>query len=338
MNRRLFLSSALASPLAQPAAGRIRIAFLGASHAHAAAKLDVVRENTAFELAGIAESDPAVRERYGKSGVRLMTREDVLGDASIRVVAVESDVKDHAADAMAALAAGKHIHLEKPPATDARRCRDIFSLAGRRRLLVQTGYMWRHHPGIRAALEAARQGWLGEVFMVRGTIGSLNPAGVRGDLARYRGGIMFELGCHLIDPMVRLLGRPVRVTPALQKLGSDGLADNTAAVLEFPRALGVIAASAVHGSANRHRAFEIFGTNGNAVLRPIEPAALHIDLVKAAGPYKAGIQAVELPPYKRYVGDFTELAEAVRAGRPLPVTPEEEMRVQEALLAASGMA
>ncbi len=336
MNRRAFLSSTLAAPLA--GAERIRIAFLGASHAHAAAKLDVVRANPALELAGIVEADPALRARYEKSGVRLLTREQALGDPAIRVIAVESDVKDHAADARAALEAGKHLHLEKPPAADMKGCREIFSLAARRRLLVQLGYMWRYHPGINAALDAARKGWLGDVFMVRGAIGTLIPPAQRVELARYRGGQMFELGCHLIDPMVRLLGRPVKITPVLQKLGKDGLVDNAAAVFEFPRALGTVTTSSVHGSANRHRAFEIFGTNGNAVLRPIEPAALHVDLVKPAGPYKAGIQAVELAPFSRYVADFTDLAEAVRAGRALSVTAEEELRVQEALLGASAMA
>ena len=335
MNRRVFLSSSLAAPLA---AERIRIAFLGASHAHAAAKLDVVRENSAFELAGIVETDPALRARYEKSGAHLLTREQALGDATIRVLAVESDVKDHAADARAALEAGKHLHLEKPPAADMKGCREVFSIAARRRLLVQPGYMWRYHPGINAALDAARKGWLGDVFMVRGTIGTLIPAAQRGELARYRGGQMFELGCHLIDPMVRLLGRPVKITPVLQKLGTDGLVDNATAVFEFPRALGTITTSSLHAGANRHRAFEIFGSNGSAVLRPIEPAALHIDLIKPAGPYKTGIQAVELAPFRRYVADFTDLAEAVRLGRALSVTQEEELRVQEALLGASAMA
>lgn len=52
MNRRTFLSSALAAPLAAGVAEpRIRIAFLGASHSHASEKVKVVRENPSFELA-----------------------------------------------------------------------------------------------------------------------------------------------------------------------------------------------------------------------------------------------------------------------------------------------
>jgi predicted dehydrogenase len=313
MNRRTFLYSAVTAPLAAQPAARIRIAFLGNTHPHAAPKIKLVRESPLYELVAVCE-DSASQAR-------------VLADRSIAVVAVESDVKDHAAQARAALQAGKHVHLEKAPAADLAGLRELLALAAKQRLILQHGYMWRHHPGINKALEVARAGALGEILMVRGTMGTqLGPA-PRQQIAGFRGGQMFELGGHLIDPMVRLLGRPSKVTPALQKLGTDGLADNTAAMLEFPRAIGMIACMSNQPGASRQRTFEIFGTKGNAIVRPIEPAALAIDA-----------QTIALPPYTRYVDDFVQLAEAVRTGKPLPITAEEELNVQEALLAASGMA
>lgn len=340
MNRRSFLSSALAAPLsAQAAQPRIRIAFLGASHSHASEKVKVVRENAAFELAGICEEDATVREQYQKSGVPMLTREQALEDRSIEVIAVESGVKAHAGHARLALGAGKHIHLEKPPADNLREFQALVALARQKRLLIEMGYMWRYHPGINAALEAARQGWLGEVYLVRGTMNTLIGADRRPEWNLFHGGQMFEQGCHLIDPLVRLLGRPQKVTPILRKHGpfNDNLADNTVAVFEFPRALGIIMSSVLQPGATQHRAFEIFGSNGNAVVRPIEPPILQIDLAKPAGPYQARTQTVQLPPFRRYVGDFAELAEAVRLKRPLRVTPEEDLLVQETLLEASEM-
>jgi predicted dehydrogenase len=340
MNRRSFLSSAVAAPLsAQAAQPRIRIAFLGGSHSHASEKVKVVRENTAFELAGIWEEDATVRGQYQKSEVPILTREQVLEDRSIQVIAVESGVKAHAAHARLALGAGKHIHLEKPPADNLKEFQALVALTRQKRLLMQMGYMWRYHPGINAALEAARQGWLGDVYLVRGTMNTLIGADRRPEWNLFHGGQMFEQGCHLIDPMVRLLGRPQKVTPILRKHGSfnDNLADNTVVVFEFPRALGIIMSSVLQPSATQHRAFEIFGSNGNAVVRPIEPPVLQIDLAKPAGPYQARTQTVQLPPFRRYVGDFAELAEAVRLKRPLRVTPEEDLLVQESVLRASEM-
>ena len=74
------------------------------------------------------------------------------------------------------------------------------------------------------------------------------------------------------------------------------------------------------------------------MVRPIQPPALEIDLAKAAGPYRAGQQTVEMPVYKRYVADLVEFAEAIRGVRPIPIKLEDEITVQQALLAASGMA
>jgi hypothetical protein len=79
------------------------------------------------------------------------------------------------------------------------------------------------------------------------------------------------------------------------------------------------------------------GSSGSAVLCPIEPPKLQIDLIEAAGPYRKGVQTVSLPGYKRFVADFAELAAAVRSERPLTVTLEEELAVQETLLKASDM-
>ncbi|MCS6952995.1 MAG: Gfo/Idh/MocA family oxidoreductase [Bryobacterales bacterium] len=337
MNRRTFLLAATVG--AAGAQTRIRIGFLGVSHSHAWDKTVVVRESPDWELVGVVETDAALRARYEKAGIRILSEDELLGDSSIRVVAVESAVPDHARDARRALAAGKHVHLEKPPADNLAEFQDLVNLARTKGLLLQMGYMWRFHPGINAALEAARKGWLGDVFLVRGTMNTLIGPDRRPEWALFRGGQMFEQGCHLIDPMVRLLGRPQQVTSVLKTHGryDDKLADNTAAIFEFPRALGVITSSVLHPGAARHRAFEVFGTNGSAVVRPIEPAKLEIDLAESAGPYRSGLQEVPLPPYRRYVGEFDELARAIRTGGQLGVTPEEDLLVQETLLWASQM-
>ena len=338
LTRRQFVLTGAAVAHAAPP-DKIRIAFLGVKHSHAWEKVRVVRESPRCDLAGVWAEDEETARRYREAGVPILDQRAVLEDPSIRVVAVESAVKDHARHARMAIQAGKHIHLEKPPATNFGELRSLLALAGKARLLVQVGYMWRFHPGINAALEAARQGWLGDVYLVRGTINTQTPAADRPELARYRGGQMFELGCHLIDPLIRLLGGPVKVTPTLKTHGrfQDRLADNTAAVFEYPRALGLVICSALQPGAGRHRAFEILGTRGTAVVRPIEPPKLEIDVASAAGPYKAGVQTPPLPAYRRYVDEFEELAAAVRTGSALNVKPDEELLVQDALLRASGM-
>lgn len=338
MERREFVTASLASMTAAPS--RIRIGFLGASHSHAGDKIRVVRESPAWDLAGIVENEAKLRAKYEKEGIRLLSQADLLGDSSIPVIAIESGVMDHPGQARQALEAGKHIHLEKPPAYKRDDFPALVELARRKRRLMQIGYMWRYHPGINKVIEAARKGWLGQIYLVRGTMNTLIGADRRPEWDLFHGGQMFEQGGHLIDPMVRLMGKPQRVTHFLKNHGrkyGDKLMDNTAAVFEYTSALGVILSSVLQPSANAHRTFEVLGTNGTAVVRPIEPGRLEIDLLEAAGPYKAGSQQVPLAPFRRYAGDFAELAECVQSGRPLATTAEEDLAVQEALLRASEM-
>jgi predicted dehydrogenase len=327
-NRRVFLASTLAAVSSSGAGERIRIGFLGGSHSHAFEKARVVRESPDWELAGVWEPDAAVRAQYEKAGAPLVARERLLSDSSIRAIAVESAVKDHAEHARWALEAGKHIHLEKPPADSFAAFRDLVELARRKGLLLQSGYMWRYNPALRAAIDAGRSGRLGDIYLVKATMNTLVAADRRPEWAIFHGGQMFEQGSHLIDLVVRLLGKPSKVTPFLRKHGNfdDNLADNTVAVLEYPRAMAVITASTLQPNAWPHRSFEILGTKATAVVRPIEPPALAIDS-----------KPVQTAPYRRFVDDFAELAAAIRGARPLTVSLDEELAVHETVMRASEM-
>ena len=344
MNRRTFLHSVLGSAVATSSPSlsqeaRIKIAFLGGSHSHAKDKVKVVQESPLCELVGLWEEDSQLREYYQRSGVTLLSRDQILNEKSIQVVAVESAVKDHSAHALLVLQAGKHVHVEKPPADDLNAFKALVKEAEKRQLLLQVGYMWRYNPGFKAALEAAREGWLGKVYLLRAMINTLISSERRPEWGQFKGGQMFELGSHLVDPMVRLMGRPLKVTSTLKHHGSftDSLMDNTVAVLEWESALGVITSATLQPGAGPHRSLEILGSNGTAVVRPIEVPALQIDLAKAAGPYQSKNQQVSLPAYRRYVDDFVELATAIRSRKPLSVSPSQELAIQETLLRASEM-
>lgn len=336
MNRREFLVAWAAA--AQPSR-RVRAAFLGLGHSHAPEKLRLVMASPDYEFLGAWEDNAQVRSSYAKQDVRWLEKRQILADPKVEVVFVESDVPRHESLALEAAQAGKHLHIEKPPADNIRGFRAIVDAARRKNLHVQTGYMWRHNPAIVRAIEAAKAGWLGDVYMIHARMNTLIGADRRPEWDLFSGGQMFEQGAHLIDMVVRTLGRPQRITPFLRHDGAftDKLKDNTAAVLEFPRAMAVITSSVLQPNANAHRALEIMGSKGTAVVRPIEPPSLEIDLAEAAGPYQKGRQKVNLPPYARYVGDIAELARAIRGEAKMSVSLDEELAVQEVLITASQM-
>ena len=342
MNRRRFLHTAgvLSVMAALPrraaaASERIKIGFLGATHSHAFEKFKVLKALPEFEVLGLVEESAVVPERFTKLDAQFLSREELLARAEI--VVVESAVRDHARDAKAALSAGKHVHVEKPPASTLAEMLELVRLAQAKQRLLQVGYMWRHNPGFNKALEAAREGWLGEVYLVRATMNSFIDDARRPEWAEFEGGAMFELGCHLLDAVTRLLGKPTRVTPHLQRRGGDKLADNCVAVLEYPKAQAIITSAVLQPNAGTHRFLEILGTNGTLKIQPIEPPEMTIELAKPAGPYKAGAQKIALPSYQRYHGEFVELSRALNTRTPLPVSPAEELEIQEVLLRACGM-
>ena len=346
LNRRQFLHTAAAVttvaaalPTSLPAGDkppRSPIGVLGLTHSHGPEKLRLLLKSPDFDVVGGCEQDAAARKLCAELGANLLRQEELLERS--RVVAVESAVRDHAPQALLALRAGKHVHVEKPPATNLEAMREMVSLAREKKLLLQSGYMWRYHPGFKAIIEARREGWRGQVFMVRASITNHLAAARRPEWAEFKGGGMFELGSHLVDAVVRLMGRPMAVTPFLRKHGqfNDSLKDNTLAVLEFDRALAVITNSTMQASANPTRNFEVLGTNGSAMLQPIEPPGLRFDLANPAGPYPKGLHTVPLT-YARYGGDFLELAAAVRGETSLRVSLEEELLIHETVLKASDM-
>ena len=341
MQRRQFLGAALAAAaLPLRGAGKpIRTAFVGTSHSHTRSKLEVVKASAEFALTGVWDEDAEVRARFAKQGETVLTLDGILGDKAVEAVVVQSDTIDHARHGSMALEAGKHVHIEKPPSLDVAAFRNMLDLAARRKLVFQQGYMWRHHPGFRKIAEAVRAGWLGDLYMVEAKINKTLEPERRPEWARFRGGQMFELGSHIIDQMVLLMGRPDRITPFLKKHGAfpDNLTDNTIAVFEFPRALGVVVSSALDPSGSRYRSFVVSGSNGTATLSPIEPPRLTMDLREAAGPYRKGAQTVELPTYRRFEDDFVEFAKAIRGEAPLLVSPHDDLVVQECIIEASGM-
>jgi predicted dehydrogenase len=235
--------------------------------------------------------------------------------------------------------AGKHLHLEKPPGNSWPPFKEMVEEARRKKLLLQTGYIWRCHEGVTAAIEAARKGWLGEVLMVRGTMNADRGPEERAIEAKYRGGGLFELAGHVIDRTIELLGRPKMVKSWLRHDTSypDQLADNNLTVFEFEKTLAVIAQSAQTAGSGDHRSFEVIGTDGTVMVWPeASPPRMRVYMRKPQGSYKAGWQDITLPPQPRFVGDFKELARALKTGEPLKLSYDHELLLQETLLRASG--
>lgn len=344
MKRRDFLLAASAMPaFAAQQAGRIRVALWGTEHSHTRGKLQVLRDSPDYEVAGVCEPDTALRAKAESnplfSGLRWMSESEMLGDKSIPLVVVECSVWDAIPMGSKVIAAGKHLHIEKPVGNDWPSFQSMVEQARAKKLLFQTGYVWRHHAGVNAALEAARKGWLGDIMQVRGTMNADRDAPQRATEAKYKGGGLFELGGHVIDRMVDLLGRPKHVHSLIRHHSSvkDNLNDNGMALFEFDRTLAVLSQTTNQAGAGDHRSFEIIGSDGTFIVWPeANPPRMRVYMRKPQGKYKVGWQDLTLPQQPRFAGDFEELARALKSGQPLHLSYDHELTLQETLLRASG--
>ncbi len=322
---------------------KVRAGMLGTGHSHFSGKLEAMLHSPSYEVAGIAPENAAARSRLQKdprySTLAWKDEDELLQDPSIHLIVVECRVWEAIPWGRKVIAAGKHLHLEKPPGNEWAPFKDLVEEARRKNLLLQTGYLWRWHQGVMAGIEAAQKGWLGEVFMVRGTMNSDRGPEERATEGRYRGGGLFELSGHVIDRIVELLGRPKAVKNWLRHDTSvpDKLADNNLAVFEYDKALAVVTQAAKMAGAGDHRSFEILGTEGSVVLHPeSNPPTMRVYMKTARGPYRAGWQDVPVPPQPRFIGDFAELARALHSGQPLKHSYDHELLLHETLLRASG--
>jgi predicted dehydrogenase len=127
-----------------------------------------------------------------------------------------------------------HLHLDKPAGPSLPEFRRLMDQAAQKELTVQMGYMFRNNPAFQFCFRAVREGWLGHVFEMHAVISKKSDEAERRNVAEFSGGTMFELGCHLIDATVAVLGRPQQVTPFIRasRPEADQLADNMLAVHE----------------------------------------------------------------------------------------------------------
>jgi predicted dehydrogenase len=321
---------------------RIKIGQIGVGHGHAG-KLAVYRQSADYEVVGIVEPDPELRKRAETEAVYRdlpwLTQEQLLRVPGLQAVLVETRVRDLLNTAEACVATGKHVHLDKPPGESLPHLRRVLDAAARQKLLVQMGYMYRYNPAVVLLREFLKKGWLGEVFEVHAVMSKVVGPEERKRLAEYRGGMMFELGCHVLDLVVGVLGKPKEVAPFIQHVSApdDGLMDNMLAVLTYPRATATVKSSALEVEGFDRRHLVVCGTEGTFHIQPLDAPTARVSLSRARGEYKRGTQEVKFPKYTRHVDDAADMAHVIRKEKTSDFSAEHDLAVQETLLRACGL-
>ncbi|GIP33298.1 Gfo/Idh/MocA family protein [Paenibacillus sp. J2TS4] len=119
----------------------------------------------------------------------------------------------HAAQSLKAIAAGKHVLLEKPLATTEEDSLRIIRAAEEQHVVFMMAYIVRYLPIIRRLKEIVENKEFGEVFSAQCWIEGFLPPAPGSWFSRKAtlgGGVLFSHGCHYVDLLIWLLGDCIR--------------------------------------------------------------------------------------------------------------------------------
>jgi UDP-N-acetylglucosamine 3-dehydrogenase len=159
----------------------------------------------AGRLVAVADPDEEVaRSRIGRRPIEWVgDYRRLLERADIHAVCICTPSEQHARVALDAIAAGKHVFVEKPIATaleDGLRMAAAARLAG---LKLMVGHVERFNPAVGKLAELIGEGRIGRVFRAHATrVGPL-PARIQDT------GVAIDLATHDLDLMQFVLGRDI---------------------------------------------------------------------------------------------------------------------------------
>ena len=257
---------------------KIRIAQIGVNrYSHALSVFNSLKtQPDIFEVVGYClvegEKERFEKELFVFKGYPELTLEEILNDPTIEAVTVETEEIHLTKYAIMAAEHGKMIHMEKPGGTSLEEFEKLISLVKEKNLIFHTGYMYRYNPTIREVIDNAKNGVYGDIISVEAQMNGYGGAQMRQWLEAFPGGMMFYLGCHLVDLILTIKGLPEKVYPFNRSTGVDGVTacDYGLALFEYPEGMSIAkTCNLEHGGFERRR-LVVCGTKGAVELCPLE--------------------------------------------------------------------
>ncbi|NLB68871.1 MAG: Gfo/Idh/MocA family oxidoreductase [Lentisphaerae bacterium] len=332
---------------------KIKVGQIGITHEHAAVKMASMRRLTdSFEIVGVVDDRHSSAPRFigndlqAYAGLPWLTERELLEVEGLQAVMVETANGDLVPTALRCMERGVAIHMDKPGGTDLALFKELRQNCEARAIPFQMGYMFRNNPALMWIRKAVKAGWLGPVFKIEADMNhDYGGDAYQEYIGALEGGVMFNLGCHLIDFIVALMGRPVSVVPFLKSAPEERStpANNCLAVLEYAAALATVSASSRVVGGLPRRGLKIDGLNGSVKLAPLErfdgqPFRLNLELKKAIPGYNAGVHTLDFGiTTDRYAAQLLEWAAEIRGDAKPQLSAMHDTLVYEVVLAAAGV-
>jgi xylose dehydrogenase (NAD/NADP) len=219
------------------------------------------------EIAAVASRDGARAQAYASEhGIARShgSYEALLEDEGVDAVYISLPNSLHHEWTLKAIAAGKHVLVEKPYSRRPAEVEEAWDAAARAGLVVMEAFMYRHHPQAAQARSLVQEGTIGRLGFIRATFSFqlLDLANIR-MLPELDGGALMDVGCYCVSGSRLLGGEPVRVFGE-QRLGATGVDVDFFGTLRFPG--DVVAHFDASFSLPKRQRLEAVGDEGTLVV------------------------------------------------------------------------
>jgi predicted dehydrogenase/molybdopterin-guanine dinucleotide biosynthesis protein A len=305
-------------------AGVLRVAVIGAGRM--GARRAAVAHAAGCRVEWVVDPQTELAEKVA-AGARVASDwKEAIEDPQVDCVIVSTPNHLLAPVSLAAVAARKHVLVEKPAARNAAELEPVVELAGRNRVVCKAGFNYRFHPAIHRAHQLLHSGAIGKLLHLVARHGHGGRLGLekewRADPQIAGGGQLLDQGVHLLDLCRWFAGAEftsVQAVIATEFWEIAPLEDTAFCLLRT--ASGVTASvlvSLVEWKNKFH--FEAVGERGSLLVEGLGGSYGAERLTITRRPEQFGVPQVETEQFSNpdqcWTDEWTEFTAAVQAGRP----------------------
>ena len=328
----------------------IRVGVVGFGLAGRVFHAPLVSSVEGLELAAVMErTSNHAAERY--PGIKICRTLEELLKESIDLVVVATPSGTHYEVARRVLEAGKPVVVDKPMCTTSEQIAELMQLAKSLGLALFPFQNRRWDGDFLTVRRLLQEGTLGRVVSLESRMDRWNPGATRTvwkDEPGSGGGVLLDLGTHLVDQALTLFGDPVAVAAdVLRERDGEGANDAFSIRLRYSALRVTLGANALSSPAGPR--FHLRGTRGNFLKQGLDPqeaalkAVTRIDTGRWGEdpPAEWGMLHVDVQggmvtqPLATVAGDYRQYYAGVRDAllgkAPAPVTAEQAWRVARVL-------
>lgn len=236
----------------------------------------IIKQSDVFELVGycLPENEKEVYPEIIEllKGYDELTLDEVLNNPKVEAVIIQTEEIYTSKYVKLAAAHNKHVHMEKAGGIDRGEFTEAVLAVKRSGKVFHIGYMYRYNPCIIKLLQDIQAGELGDIISVEAQMNCTLNVDFRSWLSRLPGGMMYYLGCHLVDLVLKIQGKPLSVLPLSRSTGYDGIdsQDFGMTVFTYEKGVSLVKTSAMERGGFLRRQLVVTGTKKTVELKPLE--------------------------------------------------------------------